>query len=332
MRKGPLIFALIPMLFLSTGIARLAVVGNEVSWYSPRISIVWPHDESGRAADVREAPLVNVSVWPPSKYKATVGGMPPSQYPLVPAEPVSCSQPPQNVVLYYAKDNEHVEPISNKPVFVLRSYRNMTFPSLEYNDIPVEPRARNVFLVEPAGNVWVHAADPRTFYPHPVVPTGFAKGYPREIDARIQVVWPHDGQGHWAPVEKATYVNVAIELFAHHTLKAIRNYDPFRIVLYVAEGSEPIHPAVAVDDHGRPLKPPVRVSYQIGDREFVRWVYNDIPVNPKKQYHFLVRVEPLEPWPEPPQGAFRVYSSIWTHAANGRTLRPYPEVPLSCRE
>lgn len=279
----------------------------------PQIAVVWPHDEAGRPASVQDATHVNVSVWPRGQ--------------------VPCDAMP-GYRLLVARGAEPSEVLAEtRSQGTVRVVGASHFPSLEYNDVAAslggEPAARYAFVVygevqstrlDLAGNVWVHAADARTIYPEPVVPTGrAATPHPDGYDARIQIVWPHDGRGLPAPVDAATHVNAAVEVFAHGTrLAAIPDASgayPFGLSLLRAEGNGALA-RVPIDAQ--------IASYDVGGEEYPRWVFNDVPVTPGTQTHFLVSLLPAG------GKAVSPHTTVWTHAADGRTILPEPTPPPAC--
>lgn len=61
---------------------------------------------------------------------------------------------------------------------------------------------------------------------------------------RISIVWPHDGRGNYAPVERAPLVNLAVDLFAHGTSRSVpADFEPELMNLSVAEGNGMFWPA-----------------------------------------------------------------------------------------
>ncbi len=285
--------------------------------WDPRVAIVWPQDGQGRQASVAQSRAVNVALWP--------------------ANQVNCSPPPGLalsglVTLAVAKDNEPARPVTIAPQWILRTTNGATFPSVKYDNVPAElaadPTARYSFAVVggllvggsgETGNVWVHAADARTIYPRPVVPVGYVDGQLTTVDLRIQIVWPHDGEGNYAPVGRATFVNVAVDLFEHGTLESVRpDFPPPDLV-------NP--PTLGVARDNGPLRgsgvPAQKVTYEANGQAYPRWVFNDVPVEPGTPYHFMAEIG----------GRFAYhseYSSIWTHAADARTINPTPQAPPAC--
>lgn len=289
--------------------AAAAGVSFQKAWNTPRISIVWPHNGGGVYTPVAQSKAVNISVWP--------------------SESVSCdAAPDQDVVVWQASNNEPAAPVDRDGELFLREADGVTFPSLEYNTIPADVASnpslnRFYFLIGGwQGNVWVDAADARTYMPQPVKPTGFSEvENPAEVDTRIQIVYPHDAQGNYVAVEDSSLVNVAVDIFEHGTLNSVpMDYDAGPIVLYIAEANYPMGvarsniggPTIVAEAHLEP--------YTIGDTEYPRWVFNNVDVEPGKQYHYLVRVH----------GA-QTYPTLWTHASDARTYLPHPEAPPACQ-
>jgi hypothetical protein len=298
--------------FLLSTLALLTLVRSASAWpaadYSNYwvpgvISIVWPHDGQGNPTAVAQSRAVNVSVWP--------------------NDARFCDQPPTNeMVLWCGKDNEPLELVKSYDAMILRNADGYKFPTLEYNNVPAnlaaDPTAKYRFVVNRGSNVWVHAADPRTFYPHPVVPTGYSDSHPEELDTRIQIVWPHDSRGNFTSVERATHVNIAVDIFEHGTLKSVQPDLPYGpIALEVAEGNGELQMYPPPTKHSyAPLKPE-QISYTVNEQDFPRWVFNNVTVKPGTQYHFMVVA----------LGANRTYPTIWTHAADARTIFPNPQPP-----
>jgi hypothetical protein len=268
------------------------------------ISIVFPDIGKTDPASLSQSRAVNISVWP---YTAQ-----------------SCNQMPQELpVLWRARNNEPAKPLTAKPELISRYADGYRFPSLEYNnisaDLSADPTAKYSFFVDWNSNVWVHAADPRTILPGQVVPTGLTEGSPQQLDARIQIVWPHDAQGREAPVAQATFVNIGIDLFEHETLRSVRpddsTYGP--VLLYIAAENQVIHSYLNPDQSSVQAG---KTTYTTNGQVFPRWVFNNVPVDPGKRYHFLASaLSPVK--------AVTTFPTIWTHAADVRTFLPKPKAP-----
>ena len=287
--------------------------GYPYPWF-PRVAIVWPHDGQGNPTPVGKSRMVNVSVWPDAKLSGCATPPP--------------SDPAQAPLLLMAVNNEPAVPVPGTPQAVLRTIDGITFNSLEFSNIPADlaahPSDKFSFVAGLGtylGPAWVHAADPRTFLPDQVVPTGYSGPDPKELDVRIQVVWPHDANGQYAPVERATFVNIAVDLFEHGTKKSVPpdyalasqrvvgGFGP--LLLYAAKENDPMHASSPSAE---------RITYTANGQTFPRWVFNNIPVEPGRQYHFAAL----------PAGIDVAYPTIWTHGPDARTYLPAPKPPLPC--
>jgi len=288
---------------------------DEVHFWQPRISVVWPHDGQGHPTSIEQSRMVNISVWPQNQ--------------------VGCGEDPlaraggtvREFYLWMAKDNEPAQQVEIPGQFSMREVNGVRFPTVEYNnvsaDLAANPKSQYRFTLGlvPGGSsgIWVHAADGRTYKPQPVVPTGYAgPGASGGYDSYIQIVWPHDGQGRRAPVERAAFVNIAVDILAHGTqLSVPLDFEPVALSLrvYTDEGQ------VQVGDPLRGVQPE-KVTYTANGQSFPRWVFNNVPVQPGQRYHFLALVyEGKIQWP---------YATIWTHAADARTILPAPQAPPAC--
>lgn len=309
--KKRLLFAIAAVLLL-TSLPLTAAAAAESpllgAWDGPRISIVWPHNGAGVFTPVAKSKAVNVSVWPSSA--------------------VSCSAAPEQMpVLWQAANNEPARPLDVDGEFFLREAGGVKFPSIEYNTVPADIASnpsynRFYFLMGGwQGNVWVDAADARTYLPRPVTPAGFSEAAePAQVDTRIQIVYPHDRDGNYVSVESAALVNVAVDIFEHGTLNSVPlDYDAGPIVLYIAEANYPMGVARA-DAGSQTIVATAHLEpYTIGDEQYPRWVFNNVKVEPGKQYHYLVRVHGAETFP-----------TLWTHASDARTYLPHPQPAPPC--
>ncbi len=299
------------LLCVGNGAAQAQSGTESETYWGPFIAIVYPVGGPGNLA---QSTKVNISVWPGSA--------------------VPCDRRPAPFDLFVAKDNEPVEFLaaSEQGELKLRRDGDHWFPSIEFNNVPADlrnnPRSQYRFLAN--ASIWSHALDARTYYPNPVVPTGYAEGTPQSLDARIQVVWPHDGQGHPMPVNQARYVNVAVELFEHGTLKALRSFPADQIILYGAKGNEGMRPMITLAGRRLEVMEPAQVvTYEVDGTLYPRYVFNNIAVDPGQQpYHFTVKLYTTGPAERLEGGSlFRFYSNIWTHAADARTYLPNPQPP-----
>lgn len=282
--------------------------------WEPQIAIVWPHDGAGTPTDVTGSRALNISVWPRNM--------------------VSCAALPLSLRLYVARNNAPAEMVAVEGVKAMRTVNGVTFPTIEFNDVPVDsandPGAQYRFFVDATGgslvpeavsqrlsNLWTHAADARTLQPQPIQPEGLIGDVVgKEYRTWIQIVFPHDPQGQPAPVDRATLVNIAADLFERTSQPPYRSvgYESMPTMeLLLAEGNAPFRYAGVLSrtesyTPTAPLPAPVP-----------RAIFNDVPVQAGGQTQFMV-VERT--------GA--VLSSVWTHAADARTLLPQPPPPPAC--
>lgn len=311
-------FKLLVGLIILAALASLSVpTAAAIQWpqiVGAKISIVWAQDGSGHASPVNLSRAVNISIWP--------------------AGQIGCSIKP-NISLLIAKNNEPTSVWDRLGQQGLRNGAFGKFPTFDFNDVPADmvsdPTARYRFVMYApisvstqgfSGNVWVHAADSRTIQPNPVTPVGFS-GQPlptQGLDTRIQLVWPHDERGNFAPVETATRLNVVAEVFEHGSLRAIppdaAGKFRYAVSLFVADGNTPIILASSSSV--------TQKTYTSGGQTYTQWTFNDVPVQPGRQYHFLAGATPVG------RQDIYPYSSIWTHAQDGRTNLPNPQEPPPC--
>jgi hypothetical protein len=152
------------------------------------------------------------------------------------------------------------------------------------------------------------------------------------VDLRIQVVFPHDAQGRQQPVSQAPLVNVAVDIFQHGTtlsvrpdfLQAVPSRYSVSLGLQIATGNGPLQSDVSAS--GASIVPQ-QTSSDIGGQQYPRWVFNDVPVQPGQQYHFMAILAGLLGNAVTTGNQF---STIWTHAADARTYLPSPQAPPAC--
>lgn len=149
-----------------------------------------------------------------------------------------------------------------------------------------------------------------------------------QVDARIQIVWPHDGQGRPAPLDTARFVNVEAYLFRRGTLDPVACNFPNRVflrwtVLSLSSGGflgGTLIPAQDYPDH-----PPgvvgERVIRVVAGRTFPAWVFNNVPVAPPTEFrpraisnvtYFFIEVEGAD-----------ARTSVWAHGGRVLTRLPY---------
>jgi hypothetical protein len=264
-----------------------------------RIEVVWPHD----FAAVTDAKLANIGL----RLLAPHSLLPPP-----------CGWTPK-VTVWQALNNEPAQPLG---LATQRTIDGQPFAFWNLNDVDVsranDPTNKLYFLVRVAGastatSVWGHGADPRTYYPQPEAPSGSATGPLDAVDARIQIVWPHDAAGNEAPVTQAPLANVSVALFRHGTrLSAPVGWQPASLTLYGAWNWEV----------GRALATNATVVVrQAGVVAYPTWEFNDVPVaraaDETNRLYLWVAAEGVE-----------TYTTVWAHGADARTFFPAKDEPV----
>jgi len=264
-----------------------------------RIEIVWPHG----GVPVEEAELANIGLrlfYPGS---------------LVPPP---CNWTPR-VEVWQAVNTEPARPLRFAEQ---RSVEGRPFPFWELNDVDVsaarDPQSKLYFLVrvpgvETATSVWAHGADPRTYFPHQDTPAGLATGEPEAVEARIEIVWPHDGLGREQPVDQADWANVTVALFEAGTNRSVPvDWEPAGLTLYGAWNQGIARP-LATEAEKRLVRR--------GAITFPVWDFNNIDVraarNPLNKLYLWVEVTGVTTYP-----------TIWAHGADARTLFPVEDEPI----
>ncbi len=275
-----------------------------------KIEIVWPHG----GLPVREAGLANITA-----YLLAGDGSDPATA----LNPPPCNWDPV-VRLWMAANAQPARPVAvGQKRFVSEGGR--VFPAWDFNDIDVslarDPANKLTFFVTVDGvptlhNVWVHAADARTLFPRQNVPEGTVSRRPTAVDARIQIVWPHDN----LPVDQARLANITAALFQPDTLQAFAPdvaWSP-TVRLHWALNSNPEPP------RGSGLIGTPRITEAAGGMRFLVWDFNDVDVSPARdplnKLFFWVSVDGVP-----------TFSNVWAHGLDARTIFPQPDVLNSCR-
>ena len=194
---------------------------------------------------------------------------------------------------------------------------SLKYPVWDFNDIDVaaaqNSQNKYYFRVAVAGRgyngmIWTHGADARTYFPHQDIPTSVLTKAPKAVDAKIEIVWPHDN----LPVAKATQVNVGVDLFAHGTLESVPTNDAPTVQLYRSINNGPLE-EVAVGDPV--LQTTNGLTYPV-------WQFNNIDVSaardPQNHVSFWVDVVGVQS-----------YSNVWTHGSDARSYFPKQDVPTA---
>jgi hypothetical protein len=168
-----------------------------------------------------------------------------------------------------------------------------------------------LILVEEASGAPASTPAPAT--PTPATPTPATPAPPvappagGEVDARIQIVWPHGG----AAVTEASRANVSAYLFRSGTFVPVPCAYPGTVRLWVGLNNEPAR-VVAT---GKP-----RVE-QNGALNITAFDFDDVDVSAardrRNKLYFFVTVDGVA-----------ARSSIWAHGADARTFFPAPDVPI----
>ena len=259
-----------------------------------RIEIVWPHG----GLPVREARLANVMA-----YIFRHGSR----------QPICASG---QVKLWRALNNDLEEEVAIGQRRMV-AQGDLRFPAWDFNNIDVvaarDPLNKYYFRVTVDGvqtysTIWSHGEDARTYFPQPDVPNGVGSTAPEAVDARIEIVWPHDN----LPVSEASKVNITVFLFEPGTRRSVAmNWNPV-VRLWRALNNEPEEP-VAVGE---------KVIRRGGELYFPAWDFNNIDVSavrdPLNKYYFRVSVDGLPS-----------RSNIWSHGSDARTYFPQQDTAES---
>jgi hypothetical protein len=263
-----------------------------------RIEIVWPHNW----ASVSEAGLANIGL---RLFRA--GSL------LQPA----CGWTPE-VTVWRAVDSEPAEPLAKADQ---RTVDGHPFPYWELNDVDVSyannPAHKLYFMTQTgeaatSTTVWAHAVDPRTYFPFPDVPSGITTGDIRTVDARIEIVWPHDDTGAARSVTEGSYANIAVALFEHGTRLSVPvGWQPAGLTLYGAWNHEiggPLATAATMQER------------KAGAITYPVWEFTNVPVsragNIANKLYLWVLVDGI-----------KTYPTVWAHGADARTFFPARDEP-----
>jgi hypothetical protein len=267
-----------------------------------KIEIVWPHDN----APVREATLANITAY------LIVG---PGN------EPPPCEWDP--VVHLWAGQNGAPARVVAAGQKRMINQGGSTFPAWDFNDVDVsaaqDPTGKLAFFAtvddtSTYHNIWIHAADPRTIFPQADMPRGVTDRQPKAVDARIEIVWPHDS----APAQEAKLANVTVYLFEVGSMVALSpsvSWTPV-VRLHRSLNVDPEKPGTAVIGQPR--------TVTVNGLTFEAWDFNDVDVSaaqdPLNRLYFWVSVDDVV-----------TFSNVWAHGADARTFFPEPETLSSCR-
>jgi YVTN family beta-propeller protein len=275
-----------------------------------KIEIVWPHD----GASVRDADLANITAY----LISTTHGLASSLL-----EPPPCDWEP-TVRLWVALNAQPARPVAVGQKR-MTDVAGRTFPVWDFNDVDVsaarDPANRLTFFTTVDGvrtlhNIWTHATDARTVFPQTDVPTGAISYVPAALDARIEIVWPHDD----LPVEQASLANITAYLFAPGTLQAIRpGVNSLPTTRLHGSLNAEAEEALGAGIIGLP-----RALTASNGVTFMAWDFNDVDISaarePLNKLYFWVSVDNAE-----------TFSNVWAHGADARTIFPRPDTLNNCR-
>lgn len=264
-----------------------------------RVEILWPHDWATVTA-AKQANLGLRLFVPGSLLQPACGWQP-------------------KVNIWQAMDTGPAAPLG---LAKQRSVDGQPFPYWELNDIDVQeandPAHKLYFMVRVEGvdtatSIWAHGADPRTYFPQQDVPSGVATEQINAVDARIQIVWPHDGAGNARSVTDGAYANIAIALFKHGTRLSVPvGWQPAGLVLYGAWDQE-VSRALS--------RTPVALTRQSGAITYPVWEFHNIPVARATD-----AASKLYLWAS--VTGTTTYPTIWAHGADPRTFFPAKDEPI----
>jgi len=175
-----------------------------------------------------------------------------------------------------------------------------------------------------------------------VFPTGVVQAQSAPaVDARIEIVWPHDAQGNQAPVASAPLVNVEVYLFQRGTMNPVDCDFANTVTLRWAQNFRGYYDLPPYGGFGGlnptgntvPVYAPSdgvvgqRTARTVDGKTFPVWVFNNVPVasdavasaKPASYAtYFVVQVDGVT-----------TYTTIWAHGADARTNSPQRDVPAS---
>lgn len=145
------------------------------------------------------------------------------------------------------------------------------------------------------------------------------------IDARIEIVWPHDAQGN--PARNGTFVNVEVYLFERGTLNPVACTFANNVILRWSRNhfTSAVVDATLSPAHDLPDQAGSAIGHRItrtvDGKTFPAWEFNDVPVAQPledtgvkavfNETYFFVEVEGAD-----------ARTNVWTHALQGMTALP----------
>jgi photosystem II stability/assembly factor-like uncharacterized protein len=286
--------------------AGAAKTANGRAGVDARIEVVWPPD----FAPVTEADQANIGL------RLFAPGS---------LAPPACGWQPKTTVWQAA----NTDPVELLGLAEQRSVDGQPFPYWNLNDVDVsrakDPSQKLYFMVRVEGvdtatSVWAHGADPRTYFPQPDVPSGTATDGLDAVDARIQIVWPHDEAGNPRSVREGTLANVLVTFFKHGTRLSVPvDWQPAGLTLDGAWDQEV----------GKPLSSEaVRSTRQAGAIAYPVWEFNNIPVARATVPADAAEGTGATLYLWVMADGVQTYPNIWAHGADSRTYFPVMDEPV----
>jgi hypothetical protein len=259
-----------------------------------RIEIAWPQGNK----PVREAERANIGAYLFHREMSTI----------------VCPELISIVRLWRSLNNGVEEPVAvGKRRMV--SANGLVFTQWDFNDVDVsaakDPGNKYYLRLSIDGyashsNIWSHGEDARTFVPQPDLPDSVTDSTPKEVDGKIEIVWPLDN----LPVEKATKVNVGANLFQRGTLHSVpADWSPtVRLWRALNNGVE------------EQISTGQKVIKKAGALSFPVWEFNDVDVSAsqdaRNKYYFRLTIDGVDS-----------RSNVWSHASDARTNFPEMDRP-----
>ena len=263
-----------------------------------KIEIVWPHANK----PVSQATLANVTA--AIFERGTLTSVSPNTS--------------NGVNLWRALDNGVGQKVSTG-VKRLITAGKLSYPVWDFNDVDVSAARdgshRYYFWTTVDGqransSVWSHGVDARTYFPKQDQPSTVLTSAPSSVDAKIEIVWPHDN----LPVARAKLANIGVDLFAHGTLQSVPTGYSRSVQLFRSDNGGPLMPVGNGD----------LVLQTRGGQTFPTWQFNDVDISAAQDAHNRIYFQVVVM-------GVTTYSNVWTHGVDARTFFPRQDVPTAVR-
>lgn len=153
----------------------------------------------------------------------------------------------------------------------------------------------------------------------PRVPASAATTPEPKVDAKVEIVWPHDQAGREAPVATAPFVNVVVYLFQRGTLDPVPCDFSNPVTLNWAGSMDTPAGEVLLPAQDLPDLPGSavgqRVTRAVDGKSFSAWVFNNIPIHSPMTYFFV------------DVGGADTRTNVWAHGAETLTQLPHWDAP-----